>query len=67
MIHKKYIKSIRPWEAVIENRVKLNINIFGREFANLGIYGIGEDENIVAKELIYEMLNNLNKIRNCIK
>ena len=42
MIKKKPKKYITSWEGINENIIKMNINIFGKKIAILGVCGISE-------------------------
>ena len=50
LIKKRYKRYITTWEAVNENMIKLNMNLFGKKLCILGICAISDDENAVVKE-----------------
>mgnify|MGYP000029344414 CR=1 FL=1 len=59
MIKKTYKKYIKQWEAINENMIKLNLNIFGKRIAILGVYGLSEDEPQERKDEFYITLNRV--------
>lgn len=59
LIKKKYKRNITSWEAIDENIIKLNINLFGRNMVILGIYNISNDENRIKKDEMFTKINGI--------
>jgi hypothetical protein len=59
LVKKRYKKYITTWEAVNENKIKLHMNLFGKNLCILGIYEISDDETAVVKEDIFGKLNEI--------
>ena len=59
LIKKKYKRNITIWEAIDENIIKLNINLFERNVVILGIYNISDDENRIKTEEIFTKINGI--------
>jgi hypothetical protein len=49
-VKKRYKGYITTWEAVNENMIKLNMNLFGKKLCILGIYAKKKKKNAVEKE-----------------
>ena len=57
LIKKKYKKNISSWEAIDENMILVNLNLFGKKITILGVYAISEDEPVAKKDEFYNKLN----------
>ena len=65
LIKKRFKRCINNWEAINENIIKMDVNMFGRKVTIVGVYGISEDERSQKKDEFYEILNNVvNEIGN---
>lgn len=57
MIHKKYWRRMKDWEAIDENIIRLNVNIMQRELVIMGVYAISDDESVSRKDEFYNKLS----------
>lgn len=58
IIHRKWRKYIKSWEAVNERIIKVNLDIFGHKITILGIYGINENGSVSEKNVFFQELND---------
>jgi len=59
LVKKRYKGYITTWEALNENMIKINMNLFGKKLCILGIYAISDDENALVKEEFWGKLNEV--------
>ena len=59
MVKKKFRRCITNWEAIDENIIKMNINLFNKRLTILGVYVISDDAKEQKKEEFYTKLNGI--------
>lgn len=58
IVHRKWRKYIKTWEAINERMIKINICMFGRKVTILGVYAVNDDEPVSVKETFFQQLND---------
>lgn len=57
IIHRKWRRCIKSWEAVNERIIKLNLQMFGEKITVLGVYGVDEGDPWTTKEEFYQKMS----------
>lgn len=58
LIHRKWRKYIKTWEAVNERIIKINLNVHEYKVSILGIYAVNDDEPLNVKDSFFQHLND---------
>lgn len=59
LINKRFKNKITNWDPIDENIIKVNLHIYGRRIAVLGVYTISDDEPVAMKDTFFEKLNEV--------